>query len=136
MVTPRKTPIIKIRPKPKKPEPKIIKKRKDFYDFTNLKQVLAFFKGIQPKDIKIERNYPTGFMAKVPESDTAFSKRMAKYKKELKEWEKWYKDNQDKVLQEIQRQQDVIEAKKQAEMEKLNAMIGKAFADDLPIGKK
>ena len=139
MGKPRKTPIIKLKQKPKKPQPKMVEEHVEVASFSSVKQMLSYFEGVQPKDIKIGRLYFHGtlyFIAKLPESDKAFSERVALYEEELKAWQEWYEKNEDKILQEIQRKQDVIEAKKQAEMQKLSDIVGKNFADDLPIGKK
>ena len=125
-------PIIKIKPKPKKPTPKRITKTLKSSRIAQpwtLKKVKDEFKGANLKDIKftLSSSFYDGtvieFTAYIPESDESLGKRMKVYEARLKTWKKWQKENKELIAQEVQRQRKELQDKQKEEMSELNAQL-------------
>jgi len=115
------TPIIKLKKKPKKPTPKKIKTLRYYFpnDTVSFQDLIDKFRepSLTAKDIKIVDGH--AYYALLPESDEAFSIRMAKYEKSLASWQKWYDKNKKKVDKEVARQAKELSKKQEKEMQEL-----------------
>lgn len=130
----RKTPLIKLKNKPKKPTRRTILKDVDADNFDNLQEMIEYFEcyNINFSDVKfkIDHNpyddYTTiVFVYKEPESDKDFENRMKIYKRNLDKYNKWEEENRDLIEQEKNRREQRLLEKQRIEEEKYKTNLEK-----------
>jgi len=93
----------KYRKEPEKPERRESIHRTEYISsFSNLYEIFKYFNKLEVdlKNVKVHSYYDDdSFIWDSPETDQEFDSRMAEYKKQLENYNKWYSVNKDKAIQ-------------------------------------
>ena len=120
--------LIELKEKPKKPKPKKLIRSKSGSGLPleiTLEALMKKFNVTDPKDIRITQDGRSWrVVAQVPETDEQFSKRLAKYEKDLASWQKWYDKNRDLIEKEVKRRKEEVKKKKEKELSELDNFLG------------
>ncbi len=106
--------LIKLKSKPKHPKRKTLTLRQELFDGYNLAQALESLGNSDPADCFIREDYcdydgnrRVYLCCNREQTDKELNKDLGRYNKQLKEYKKWYKENEATILAEIERRKQI-----------------------------
>lgn len=111
--------LITLRSKPKHPQRRRIKNKHAIHDGDNLSEALELLGTTDPSQVYVKKeywgdeDYDVLLCCDRDQTDVELNKDIGRYNKKLKEYKKWYKENEATIIAEIERRRQIAIERKE-----------------------